>query len=150
MSLKVSENNQRKRDNGLIIEPDFGWLGPKPANTKAEKIHQIKTEFIDERALLIEGAKASDFPEYPHVSATISVQDLIRYVDTLNETNSFLVIEDLDKVPTSEQEKFVPLVKDRQILSSKLPSKIQILIPIKDTEPVLREIQSLTFPLKVA
>ncbi len=150
MSLKVSGNNQKKRDNGLIIEPDFGWLGPKPAKTKAEKIHQIKTEFIDDRALLIEGAKASDFPEYPHISATISVQDLIRYVDTLDETNSFLVIVDLDKVPTSEQEKFVPLVKDRQILSSKLPSKIQILIPIKDTKPVLREIQSLTFPLKVA
>ena len=150
MLQKTSEKKQRKRDNGLIIEPDFGWLGPKPAKTRAEKIHQIKTEFISNWALLIEGAKASDFPEYPHVSATISVQDLIRYVDSLDEKNSFLVIEDLDKVPTSEQEKFVPLVKDRQILSSKLPSKIQILIPIKDTEPVLREIQSLTFPLKVA
>lgn len=150
MLQKTSEKKQRKRDNGLIIEPDFGWLGPKPAKTRAEKIHQIKTEFISNWALLIEGAKASDFPEHPHISATISVHDLIRYVDTLDETNSFLVVDDLDKVPASEQEKFIPLVKDRQILSSKLPGKLQILIPVKDTKLVLREIRYLSFPLKVA
>lgn len=153
MSLTTtSKNNQKKRKNGLIIQPDIGWAGPKPARTKAEKINQIKTEFIDDRALLIVGAEASDFAECPHILADASVQHLIQYVDILEKqkkSKNFLVIDGLDNVSETEQEKFIPLIKDRQILSSKLPEKIQILIPVKKEENISQTIKSLTFPLKV-
>lgn len=153
MSLKeILEKNRKKRKNGLVIGPDIGWLGPKPARTKAEKINQIKTEFIDDRALLIVGAKASDFAEYPKIEADISVQRLIQYMDTFEKTEDhkgFLVIDGLDNIPESEQEKFVPLLKDRQILSSKLPNEVQILVPVKKIEDISKRIKSLIFPLKV-
>ena len=153
MSLKeMLEKNRKKRKNGLVIRPDIGWLGPKPARTKAEKINQIKTEFIDDRALLIVGARASDFAEYPKIEADISVQRLIQYMDTFEKTEDhkgFLVIDGLDNIPESEQEKFVPLLKDRQILSSKLPNEVQILVPVKKIEDISKRIKSLIFPLKV-
>ncbi len=153
MSLKeILEKSRKKRKNGLVIGPDIGWLGPKPARTKAEKINQIKTEFIDDRALLIVGAKASDFAEYPKIEADISVQRLIQYMDTFEKTEDhkgFLVIDGLDNIPESEQEKFVPLLKDRQILSSKLPNEVQILVPVKKIEDISKRIKSLIFPLKV-
>ena len=153
MSLKeMLEENRKKRKNGLVIGPDIGWLGPKPARTKAEKINQIKTEFIDDRALLIVGARASDFAEYPKIEADISVQRLIQYMDTFEKTEvhkGFLVIDGLDNIPESEQEKFVPLLKDRQILSSKLPNEVQILVPVKKIEDISKRIKSLIFPLKV-
>ena len=153
MSLKeMLEENRKKRKNGLVIGPDIGWLGPKPARTKAEKINQIKTEFIDDRALLIVGARASDFAEYPKIEADISVQRLIQYMDTFEKTEDhkgFLVIDGLDNIPESEQEKFVPLLKDRQILSSKLPNEVQILVPVKKIEDISKRIKSLIFPLKV-
>ena len=39
MSLKeMLEKNRKKRKNGLVIQPDIGWAGPKPARTKAGKI----------------------------------------------------------------------------------------------------------------
>ena len=153
MSLKeMLEKNRKKRKNGLVIGPDIGWLGPKPARTKAEKINQIKTEFIDDRALLIVGANSSDFAEYPKIEADISVQRLIQYMDTFEKTEvhkGFLVIDGLDNIPESEQEKFVPLLKDRQILSSKLPNEVQILVPVKKIEDISKRIKALIFPLKV-
>ena len=153
MSLKkMLEKNLKVRKNGLVIVPDIGWLGPKPARTKAEKINQIKTEFIDDRALLIVGADPSDFAEYPKIEADISVQRLIQYMDTFEKTEDhkgFLVIDGLDNIPESEQEKFVPLLKDRQILSSKLPNEVQILVPVKKIEDISKRIKSLIFPLKV-
>ena len=153
MSFKeMLEKNQKKRKNGLVIQPDIGWAGPKPARTKAEKINQIKTEFIDDRALLIVGANSSDFAEYPKIEADISVQRLIQYMDTFEKTEDhkgFLVIDGLDNIPESEQEKFVPLLKDRQILSSKLPNEVQILVPVKKIEDISKRIKALIFPLKV-
>ena len=153
MSLKeMLEKNRKKRKNGLVIRPDIGWLGPRPARTKAEKINQIKTEFIDDRALLIVGANSSDFAEYPKIEADISVQRLIQYMDTFEKTEvhkGFLVIDGLDNIPESEQEKFVPLLKDRQILSSKLPNEVQILVPVKKIEDISKRIKALIFPLKV-
>ena len=150
MSLKrVLESNKKTRKNGLIIEADIGWLGPKPAKTKAEKLHQIKTEFIDERGLLVEGAKSSDFSEYTHISADISVHDLIECVGKLTKKKDFLVIDGLDGVSETEQEKFIPLLKDRQILSSKLPDEVQILIPVNEVKKVSNDVKSLTFRLDV-
>ena len=153
MSLKeMPEKNLKKRKNGLVIQPDIGWLGPKPAHTKAEKINQIKTEFIDDRALLIVGAKASDFAEYPKIEADISVQYLIKHVEVLEKkkvSKAFLIIDGLDKVSESEQEKFIPLLKDRQIMTSKLPASVQIVMPVADADAVSSKIKSLIFELKV-
>ncbi len=147
---KVPENKQKRRKNGLVIEPDFGWLGPKPAATKAEKIHQIKTEFIDERPLLIEGAAVSDFRECPCILASISAQKLIQYIGTMSREETLLVVLGMDKVSSEEQEKFIPLLKERQILSTKLSDKVKVLIPVKNINSVLPAIQSLTFQLKVS
>ena len=153
MSLKeMLEKNRKKRKNGLVIQPDIGWAGPKPAKTKAEKINQIKTEFIDDRALLIVGAKASDFAEYPKIEADISVQYLIKHVEVLEKkkvSKAFLIIDGLDKVSESEQEKFIPLLKDRQIMTSKLPASVQIVMPVADAYAVSSKIKSLIFELKV-
>jgi len=150
MSIRsVFEKGQKRRKNSVIIRPDTGWLGPKPAKTKAEKIAQIKTEFIDERALLIEGAEVADFAEYLCIPAKITTQELIKCVDSLKKKKTFMVVEGMDKVSAEEQEKFVPLLKDRQILYSKLPEKVQILIPVKKVKSVSRAIQSLAFTLKV-
>ena len=152
----MPEKNRKKRKNGLVIQPDIGWAGPKPAHTRAEKINQIKTEFIDEQALLVEGASASDFAEYPKIEADISVQDLIKHIEHIESVKQrlkkkmLLVIVGLDEVSAEEQEKFIPLLKDRQIFYSKLPDKVQLLIPVKDTESVSWDIRSLTFPLKVS
>ena len=73
-------------------------------------------------------------------------------MDTFEKTEvhkGFLVIDGLDNIPESEQEKFVPLLKDRQILSSKLPNEVQILVPVKKIEDISKRIKSLIFPLKV-
>lgn len=156
MSLKgMLEKNRKKRKNGLVIEPDIGWAGPKPALTKAEKIHQIKTEFIDDRALLIVGAKTSDFAEYPMIEADISVQDLIKHIEHLESIpqrlrkKMLLVINGLDKVSADEQAKFIPLLKDRQIMASKLPDIVQIVMPVDDADAVSHATKSLIFELKV-
>lgn len=156
MSLKeMLEKNLKVRKNGLVIRPDIGWVGPKPAHTKAEKINQIKTEFIDDRALLIVGAKASDFAEYPTIEADISVQELIKYIEQLESVKQrlkkkmLLVITGLDKVSADEQAKFIPLLKDRQIMASKLPDAIQIVMPVADADAVSHAIKSLIFKLKV-
>lgn len=149
------EKNRKKRKNGLVIEPDIGWAGPKPALTKAEKIHQIKTEFIDDRALLIVGAKTSDFAEYPMIEADISVQDLIKHIEHLESIpqrlrkKMLLVINGLDKVSADEQAKFIPLLKDRQIMASKLPDIVQIVMPVDDADAVSHATKSLIFELKV-
>lgn len=156
MSLReMLEENNKKRKNGLVIQPDIGWVGPKPASTKAEKINQIKTEFIDDRALLVVGANASDFAEYPQIEADISVQDLINYIEHMESVEQgmkkkmLLVITGVDKISTEEQEKFVPLLKDRQIMASKLPEAVQIVMPVADVDAVSNKINSLIFELKV-
>ena len=152
MTLKtvLDAKPRKKRKNGITLRPDFGgWLGPKPARTKAEKIAQIKNDFIDERALVVEGATAADFAEYPSISAAVSVQSLIQCIDSMKDEKTFLVVLGLDKATPEEQEKFLLLIKDRQVVSSKLPKKVQLLIPVKDTKALLPKIQSLTFKLKV-
>lgn len=156
MSLKeMLEKNRKKRKNGLVIQPDIGWAGPKPAKTKAEKINQIKTEFIDDRALLIVGAKASDFAEYPKIEANVSVQDLIKHIEQMESVKQrlkkkmLLVITGLDKVSADEQAKFIPLLKDRQIMASKLPDAVQIVMPVADADAVSHATKSLIFELKV-
>lgn len=156
MSLKeMFEKNRKKRKNGLVIQPDIGWAGSKPALTKAEKINQIKTEFIDDRALLIVGATASDFAEYPMIEADISVQDLIKHIEHLESVKHelkkkmLLVITGLDKISAEEQAKFIPLLKDRQIMASKLPDSVQIVMPVDDANAVSRATKLLIFELKV-
>lgn len=156
MSLKERlEKNHKKRKNGLVIQPDIGWAGPKPAHTRTEKINQIKTDFIDDRALLVVGAKASDFAEYPRIEADISVQDLIKHIEHIEAVKQrlkkkvLLVITGLDKVSAEEQAKFISLLKDRKIMASKLPDAVQIVMPVADTDAISSKTKSLIFELKV-
>ena len=152
MSLKSTlQSSRKKRKLHYPVDAgNAGWAGLKPAKTKAEKIQQIKTEFIDKRALLIEGAKASDFAEYPHIKAQTSVQELIACIDAMSGKEGFYVVDGMDVASAEEQENFLPLLKDRQLGSSKLPDKVQILIPVKSTKSVNPYVRELTFPLKVS
>lgn len=143
------KNRFKKRKNGLVIEADWGWVGPKPAGTKAEKIRQIKTDFIDERTLLVVGAEVSDFEEYPFISATISTHELIEYVGEMSSDERFLVIRDMDKVPFDEQENFVPLLKNRQILSENLPENVQIIMPVTDEKNISENVKTHVFTVRI-
>ena len=146
----ASNDMQSRHSNGIVLQPNLGWLGPRPATTKAEKIHQIKTDFIDDRALLITGALASDFAEYHQIPANMNAHNVFKCVSMLGKRSSFLIIQNLDEAAPEDQKKFIPLLKDRQILTAKLPDQVQILIPVKEVKKVLPEIQAVTFALKVS
>ena len=60
-----------------------------------------------------------------------------------------LVITGLDKVSAEEQAKFIPLLKDRKIMASKLPDAVQIVMPVADTDAISSKTKSLIFELKV-
>ncbi|MBQ4084898.1 MAG: hypothetical protein IJC30_04510 [Alphaproteobacteria bacterium] len=147
--IETLKKRSEKHKNGLVIEADWGWLGPKPAKTRAEKIRQIKTEYIDDRALLTIGATVSDFEEYTCISATVSVQELIQFVAELKGNEKFLIISDMDKASFEEQEKFVPLLKNRQIMSETLPNDVQMIIPASDEEQVSKNLRKYVFTIKV-
>ena len=154
MSLKgIITKANRKSVYDLTIDPDTGWNGIKPAKTRADKINQIKNDFIDERALLVVGATADDFSEYPQISANISVPELTSLVDALakkkTKKRSLFIITDWEKASAEEQSKFLPLFKDRQIVASSLPDYVQLVLPVSDLDAVSRDTRSVTYPLNV-
>lgn len=145
------KNKEKKRGFSLPIRKDIGWVGPKPAATRADKIKQIKTLFIADMPLLIEGANASDFKEYPQVSAQTSIMELQQYVADFKkgEGRSFIVVQELDSLPVSEQLKFVTLLKDGRIFDRSLPADVQFLLPVQSSRAVSSEIRDLSFAVKV-
>lgn len=60
-----------------------------------------------------------------------------------------LVIEGLDALAPAEQEKFVPLIKDRRAGNYKLPANVQIVIPVAEKGRVCPKIQSLSLVWEV-
>lgn len=148
---KTSLSGYKKHSNSLVIEQNIGWLGSKPATTRIDKIRQIKDEFIDDRPLLVVGATPIDFGECRQISATISVSELVKYIDALESSKFkyFLVITGMEDLPEQEQEKFITVLKDRQIMSSVLPECVQIVIPAKDSKTISKSIKSLVFLLEV-
>lgn len=60
-----------------------------------------------------------------------------------------LVIEGLDELMPVEQEKFLPLIKDRRAGNYKLPANVQIVIPVADKGKVCSKIQSLSLVWEV-
>lgn len=62
----------------------------------------------------------------------------------------YLVIDGLDTVSQVEQEKFLPLLKDRRAGLFKLPSNIQIVMPVQNAMSVSQKIKavSLSWALK--
>ena len=147
----VLEKNQWEETLTLTIDEDTGWVGPKPAATREEKINQIKTEFITGMNMLIEGASADDFKEYPQIPAEISVADLIQYVSDFKKEKgrSFVVVQGLDTLPVSEQSKFVTLLKDKRIWDRSMPDNVQFLLPVQNGKSVSREIWNLSLFIKV-
>jgi len=152
MSIKSTlKNKEGKRGFSLPIKKDIGWTGPKPAATRADKIKQIKTLFIADMPLLIEGANVTDFKEYPQVPAQISIMELQQYVANFKkkEGRSFIVVQELDSLPVAEQLKFVTLLKDKRIFDCSLPDEVQILLPVQSGMSVSSEIRDLSYYIRV-
>ena len=58
-----------------------------------------------------------------------------------NDDKVYLCIENIDKISVEEQEKFVPLIKDKRAGNFKLPANVQIVISAKDLNNVAIEIK---------
>ncbi len=148
---QTSQQSNKKRKNGLTIIPDIGWVGSKPAHTREEKIHQIKTGGITDNALLVIGGTMRDFAGCLSISATASTQDLIKTVQaiTTETKRRILVITDMDEASDIQQSNVVPLIKDHQILNYTLPQCIQIVMLAKCEENVSQAIKNLSLLIKV-
>ena len=79
--------------------------------------------------LVIIGAAVRDLPPAAVIPAGISERELYLDMD-ISEAGEFWVIDGLDKLSESEQEKFVGLLKDRRVGGRKIPSGVQIVIPV--------------------
>jgi len=53
----------------------------------------------------------------------------------------YLCIENIDKISAEEQEKFIPLIKDKRAGNFKLPNNVQIVISAKDFDKVAAQIK---------
>ena len=148
---QTAQQSNKKRKNGLTIIPDIGWVGLKPAHTRKEKIHQIKTGGITDNALLVIGGTIRDFAGCLSISATASTQDLIKTVQaiTTETKRRILVITDIDKASDIQQSNVVPLIKDHQILNYTLPQCVQIVMLAKREENVSQAIKNLSLLIKV-
>ena len=59
-------------------------------------------------------------------------------------TKLILVIDDLEKIPIEEQNKFIEILKYRQISTFEIPEEYRIIIISKDYKKLSKEIQNLT------
>jgi len=53
----------------------------------------------------------------------------------------YLCIENIDKISVEEQEKFIPLIKDKYAGNFKLPNNVQIVISAKNFDKVSAQIK---------
>ena len=67
----------------------------------------------------------------------------------MSSDERFLVIRDMDKVPFDEQENFVPLLKNRQILSENLPENVQIIMPVTDEKNISENVKTHVFTVRI-
>lgn len=69
-----------------------------------------------------------------------------KWLETLlnDSTKIMLVIENLEKLPPEEQNKFIEILKYRQISTFEIPEDYRIIIISKDYKKLSKEIQSLT------
>ena len=58
-----------------------------------------------------------------------------------NDEKVYLCIENIDKISIDEQEKFLPLIKDKRAGNFKLPANVQIVISAKDFAKVAPQIK---------
>lgn len=107
------------------------------------QVRQAKLEQVlkdnKEWPLVIVNAKAGDFADATIIPSSIAANDLY----TGFESKPLLLIEELDNISEQEQEKFISLLKDRRMGSSKLPRDVQIIIPVKSKNSLSKKIQSL-------
>lgn len=105
--------------------------------------------------LVVGGATARDFSG-PVMPATISPRDLNvgNWVAELHQigagaTRLVMIIDGMDNIGARAQEKFVRLLKDRRAGMHKLPDNVQIVIPVKSTAALSREILKLALVYNV-
>ena len=61
-----------------------------------------------------------------------------------NKEKIILVIDKIDEIPKKEQEKFIEILKYKQVSTFDLPQNCRIIITAKDFSKVSKEIKSLT------
>lgn len=118
--------------------------------TEAEIKLQHVLQDNDKWPLIIIGMKT--LPENSVVlAADIDERELIKpsgwekIVDHKSRDKKvYLVIENIDKIALSEQEKFLVLLKERSCGSCFLPKNVQILVTADNKAMVNRKIQSLS------
>ena len=117
--------------------------------------------------LLLEGVTASNFPSAIIIPAIISSSELgvvpsstgLKYpswvmqmmIKSKKSDRILLVIDGLDRIIESEQEKFHSILKFSRINGYKFPEGTQIIIPVNKggMKRVAGSIKSLTIPYKV-
>ena len=114
---------------------------------------KLKTVLMNNRKwpLIIVGGVATDF-NAPILPATISPRDLniCDWVTELVAMNTDqMVIDGLDKLRVSDQQKFITLLKDRRAGLHKLPDNIQIIIPVKFVDKLDKKIKELALVYNV-
>lgn len=61
---------------------------------------------------------------------------------------AYLVIENLDEISMTQQEQFIGLIKDKRAGIYKLPTNVQIIIPVKNCNAVSEKIKKLSLVWK--
>jgi len=161
MSLKttLSQIKKAKSPTRTDIPAVELWYDPALKPTRAAKIKNIKTDFSVDFGVIVDGATAKDFNEFPTIPADISVQELNNYdgkatwikkITSLKKTSrTLLVISGMDTVSVAEQEKFIPLLKDRYVDAYLLPDNVQVVMPVSNLKKVSPKIREFSIALKV-
>lgn len=116
-------------------------------------------EFISNNTnwpLLIEGVKADVFKTATIIDSSINssllgiipsktgydypewLNDIIK---NKNKQRQFLIINDIDKITSLEQEKFLGIIKHKSVNGYKLPSNVQIIILSSSVKSVAKSIR---------
>ncbi len=101
--------------------------------------------------LIVVGVVSDDFKNAYHIPAIIEEDDLYRKTNWERQLSDkdILLIDGMDDISLSEQEKFVPLIKNKRIGSFQLPDNVQIVMPVRDKANLSAKICSLSLVWEV-
>lgn len=96
--------------------------------------------------LIIVGATHRDFKKSFVMPAEVEEWVLHQKADweTSLVGNDILLIDGMDSISPQEQEKFIPLLKDKKLGLYRVPDTVQIIMPVADKEKIASVIQSLS------
>lgn len=111
--------------------------------------------------ILVDFISSKDIPEATTIKANCPIQELNGhyekenyiapnwYNELMNKEEKILIIEDIDSIPLNEQQKFIEILKYKQISTFFLPDNCIILVTAKNIskETINEEIYSLVAPI---